>query len=305
MTNLYMRNTQAIIGELKIDADDLTVYFDVPYDDGPDVNVAEIDIFNLSTATIATMKKGQKVILNAGYQKDVGAILVGVLQRVQSEWRGVDKITQLTIFDTNDQWMTKTVKKTYKEGITGKQILADLLPKTGLKVAAFKLPFNMKYDGAKTIDGGIGKIIVEVAADCNAKIHVNKGKIYIREKAEGDAIGFVLDKEHGLIGSPTPIEYEQKYKVIQKKKTIVTVKPKKGSPKGTKSTKATKYVDEYVTKTKIRRGYKVISLLNHSFATDVILQIKSQTCNGVFRIEKGKHVSNGGSYYTEMEVYPK
>lgn len=287
MSDLYMRNVEVIAGPRKFSSKEFTIYFDIPFDDGPDINIADVDIYNLSGSTIAAIKKGHPVIVNAGYQNNIGAVLIGTAQLIHTDWQNVDKITSLTVADAHDDWMKANIKKTYKEGITGLQILNDLIPKTGLKVGALKLPLNMKYDGAKTIDGKIGKIVVEIAKDCNAKVHVNKGKIFIREKTEGDTISFLLDKEHGLIGSPTPIENEEKYKVVERVK------------------KDGKYVNEYVDKTRIRKGYKITSLLNHNFTTDVVLKVASKTANGLFRIEKGKHVSNGATFYTEMEVYPR
>lgn len=281
-----MRKVEVIAGPRKFTSDDFTIYFDIPFDDGPDVNIAEIEIYNLSDNTIAAIKKGHGVIINAGYQNDVGAVLTGVTQRIETNWEDVDKTTSLMVADAHDNWMEVDVKRTYKEGITAQQILNDLIPYTGLRVGALNLPLNMRYDGAKTIDGKIGKIIVEIAKDCNAKVHVNKGKIFIREKSEGDKIAFVLDKNHGLVGSPTPIENEEKYNVAEKVK------------------KGDKWVDGYVSKSRIRRGFKVVSLLNHNFTTDVIVKIISKTANGFYRIEKGKHVSSGSNFYTEVEVYP-
>lgn len=294
MSELYIRKTQLIAGSRKFSADDLTIYFSVPFDDGPEINLAEVQIYNLSDSTIAELKKGDKVVLDAGYKDDSGSILEGATQLIYTEWSGVDRITELTIADAHDNWMRKEIDKTYKENITALQILNDLIPHTGLKVGALKLPLNMKYESGKTVEGIIGRTIVEIAKDCNAKVHVNKGKIFIREKSEGDKIAFVLDKRHGLIGSPTPIEKEETYNVLGKKKVVKTVKKKK----------VTTYVDEYTEKTRVKKGYKVVSLMNYNFTTDVIIKIVSRTANGYFRIESGSHESGGSNYYTEMEVFP-
>lgn len=277
MSELYLRKVEVIAGSRKFNNDDFTIYFDIPFDDGPDANIAEIEVYNIMDETIAEIKKGSKVFVNAGYKGNIGAILIGEARRIETDWQRPEKITTVVVLDANDDWMGMDIKKTYKEGITAKQILNDLLPKTGLKVAALKLPVNKIYTGAKTIDDKIGKAVVEIAKDCGAKIHVNKGKIFIREKSEGDKTGFLLDAAHGLIGSPTPIEKEEK------------LPTKNDDIKGKKVT---------------RKGWKVTALLNHNFATDAVIKVKSKTANGFFRIEKGNHISNGSSYYTEMEVFP-
>lgn len=270
MNNMYMRKASVTIGNKKFDSDSFTIDFDVPFNDGKEVNVAEIRIYNLSDQTISSLKKDTPVILNAGYQDNVGAILIGVVKHVQTNWESVDKITEIEVIDNKDQWANVKIKKTYKQGVTGKDILTDLLPLTGLAIGAFELPFNQKYPGGKTFNTKLANAVKTVATDCRAKTHITRGRIFIRGKSSGDNSGFVIDAEHGLIGSPQPIEKED---------------------------------EDVKTKKKVKRsGWKVVCLLMHGVTTDVRLQIKSKTANGVFRVESGKH--DGSSFYTEMEVYP-
>jgi len=266
MSNLFRRVVE-LYADKKQFGGDFTIYFDVPFDDGDDANVAEIKIYNLTTQSINEIKKGSKIILNAGYSGDAGSILLGEAQTVKTEWERVDKITTITVLDGSESWLKMPIKKTYKEGIKAKQILNDILAITGLEIGAVNLPTNKVYKGGKTINTTLQKAIAQIAKDCGAKTHVNRGKIFIRPKNEGDNIGFVLDAEHGLISSPMPIEKEDKQKNIIK-------------------------------------GFKVVSLLNHRIATDSLLQIKSKTANGIFRVESGKHYANGRAFYTEMECYP-
>lgn len=302
MSDLFGRKYEVLVGDRKFTNDEFTIYFDVPFDDGADANIAEIEIYNLKDSTVNIIRDGQKVILNAGYQKDVGAILIGTARRPTTDWNGVNRITNINVIDGNDIWMEKPINKTYKENITGKQILADLISMSGLKTGAFELPLNMVYSSGKTIKDNIGKAIVEIAQDCNAKIHVNRGKIFIRAKAKGDNIAFILDKEHGLIGSPTPIEKKEEYNKLSKvEKKTKTDYGQKGV-KDTKKVTTTNY--EYDNVGQVRRGWKVKSLLHHKITTDSIIQIKSNTANGLFRVEKGRHYANGSSFYTEMEVFP-
>jgi hypothetical protein len=273
---LYGRKIEVIAGVKKFDSKDFTIYFEVPFDDDKEPNIAEIEIYNLKDQTINEIKKGTKIIINAGYQNDVGSILIGEAQTIQTEWKNVDKITNITTLDGYEKWFKTPISKTYKAGIDAKRILNDLLRIGGFVIGAFKLPVNKIYKGGKTLKTTLYDAIFSIAKDCGAKVHINKGKIYIRPKNDGNNINFLLDKEHGLIGSPTPIEKE-----------VVTGKDKKGNE----------------IKKKIR-GWKVVSLLNHRITTDVIIQIKSKTANGVYRVESGKHYHNGNAFYTEMEAYP-
>jgi hypothetical protein len=271
---LYGRKIELMVGQKQfvneLGKDGLTINFDVPFDDDKEPNVATIQIFNLSDQTIHGIKKGAPVILNAGYQNDAGSIFLGFVEKPTTQWQGVDKVTEIKAVDGSESWLRTTIKRTYKAGISGKAIISDLLGMTGLEIGSFNLPTDRLYRGGKTINTTLSKAIAEVAKDCGAKTHVTRGKIFIRPKNEGQTIGFVIDREHGLIASPTPIEKEA------------------GEGKNKKTVS----------------GWKVVSLLNHRISTDAIVEIKSKTANGTFRVEKGRHYGDGRAFYTEMEVYP-
>lgn len=269
--DLYMRNIQLIVGG-KLFEKPLTIYFDIPFADSSDVNTAEIKVYNLSNATINGFKNGQKVILSAGYQNDIGTIFEGILKTPSTEWSGKDKITKLTCIDDKGNFLTKTIKKTYAENTTGQDILIDLVSQSGLSIGELQLPVNFVYRSGKTIYGKLGDAIIAVARDCKAKVHINRNKIFIRDKNKGDDIGFDVRKETGLIEEPSVIETE---------------------------------TNDVQQKTKVKRtGYQLKMLLNHRITVDSIIKLTSKKVSGVFRVEKGRHICDGNSFYTEVEVYP-
>lgn len=275
---LYGRKIEFFAGSKQFIGEDFTIYFDVPFDDAEDANVATVNVYNLAEATINEFKQGQKIVLNAGYEGDVGAVLLGEAKGIKTEWDGVDKITKIEVLDGSEKWLNTPIQKTYKAGIKGKQILNDILAIAGLEIGVFNLPVNKVYQGGKTIKSKLSTAIASIAKDCGAKVHVNRNKIFIRPKNEGNKMGFVLDAEHGLIASPTPI-----------KKEVET-----GEKDATGAAKK-----------KTINGWKVVCLLNHRITTDALIQVKSKTANGIFRVESGKHSHNGDDFYTEMEVYPQ
>lgn len=273
MSNLFMRVYSVIIGKREFKGHDFNIEFDVPFNDGKEENVAEIKIFNLSDETIATLKTNTSVVLNAGYTGNVGGILTGIVKYVETVWEGVDKVTTIEVIDSNDGWLNADLKRTYKPGTTAREILQNLLPLTGLAVGAFELPVNQVYPSGKTVKGKVKNSITVIAKDCKAKTHVTRNRIFIRAKKSGDNTGFIIDADHGLVGSPQPVEKEEE-EVKDKKKKVK------------------------------RSGWKVKMLLHHGITTDVRLQIKSTTANGVFRVESGTHKRSGDDYYTEFECFP-
>lgn len=101
------------------------------------------------------------------------------------------------------------INKTYAAGIRGRDILNDLLKRTKLDIGALKLPKNKLYKSGKTFETTLSEAIAEVALDCGAKVHVTRRKIYIRPKNDGNNIRFIINKDRGLIGSPTRIERDE------------------------------------------------------------------------------------------------
>src|SRR5574342_17562 len=133
MSNFFGRKIEFLVNGTKI-TNDFTMEFDVEFDDGPDVNISEVTIYNLTSTTIQKFKKGLTATLNAGYTGDIGNILTGTIKQVKSEWNGTDKITTITIADAGDKWLTKKINKTYKKDVTAKQVLTDVVKTAGLKL---------------------------------------------------------------------------------------------------------------------------------------------------------------------------
>lgn len=277
MTLLFGRHAELYVDELKFVDGDLTIYFEIPFDDDATANVATVSILNLSDQTISKFKSNKSsIIVNAGYTGDVGAVLLGLAKEIKTEWEDLDRVTTFNVLDGTAAWFNETYKKTFTKGTTAKTILSDMLATTGLQIGAFNLPTNYVYRSGKAINGKVSAIIKSIAADCGAKAHVTRGKIYIRPKDEGDNLGFILNSDSGLIASPTPVEKE-----------VDAGKDKNGKPIKKK-----------------KQGWKVTTLLNHRITTDALVDITSRTANGIFRVESGKHISNGADFTTEMEVYP-
>jgi hypothetical protein len=62
--------------------DDLYFKFTVPFEDSEKLGTATIEAYNLSPATRNSIKKGMPIILNAGYEGDIGAIFTGKVSQV-------------------------------------------------------------------------------------------------------------------------------------------------------------------------------------------------------------------------------
>lgn len=249
----------------------LTIYFDSEFDDSEKINTTTIKVYNLSNKTIVGIKQNSPVLLSAGYGNDVGVIFEGVVKNPQTIWSGVDKITEIEGVDQHGLYLTKKVNKTFAPGTAASTILQYLLTEAGLGIGDFSLVQDFIYRKGKVVKGNVNALIKAIVKDTKSKFHINRGKAYIRDARKGDNTGFVVNKDTGLIDVPERIESEETDKKT-KKKTV-------------------------------RTGWKVKMLLNHRITVDSIIVLRSKAVTGTFRVVKGRHYSEGSSFYTEVEVY--
>ena len=74
--SFWIREATLQIGSKRYGMDDLYFEFDVPFEDSDTLQTATFKAYNLSEATRKSIKRGNVIILNAGYEGDVGAIFV-------------------------------------------------------------------------------------------------------------------------------------------------------------------------------------------------------------------------------------
>ena len=66
------------------------LFFEVPFYDSDELTTASITITNLNATSRAGIVKNQVVILNAGYEGDVGALFVGQVASVSHKQSGTE-----------------------------------------------------------------------------------------------------------------------------------------------------------------------------------------------------------------------
>jgi len=264
MSNFWIRQCEVIAGTKSFNMNDLDIEFNVPFDNNEEPDIAQLTIYNLSENSINSIKKGQSVIINAGYKGDVGAIFKGAIQKALTHWSGVDKITNLTIGDGAQQWLTKHVSEAYGEEITAAEILDDLTDKFGLEIGKIELVKDLVYLKGRVIDCSLKDAIKQIAKECETKFKISRGRVFITPYDKGIPTGFLLNKDTGLIGSPEVFEKEENGKTL--------------------------------------KGFKVKMLLNHRITINSIIQIESKTANGIFRVLRGNHRNNASDFMTEVEV---
>lgn len=260
----FLRVIEVIVGEALFKSTRFYIEFSVEKSEKDDLNTAEIVIFNLKEETRELITKGQTVIINAGYEGDVGAIFIGGVDSVMTEKVETEFITTLTCVDGNVA-VNIPVNKTYAEGSTSTQIINDLISLSGLEANIIRLGEEVVYSNGKTAYGNLIDELKKVVNDTGSKFYIKDNIINITLEQDGLVIAHVISSETGLLGTPTRKEVgDEDDKVVL---------------------------------------YDVNSLLNHNLDVDSIVQVDSLSLVGDYRVVRVRHTGGLEDDFTsELEI---
>lgn len=264
---LWNRKVDISVGGVTVPRE-LTVNFSVNFSEDPNVDNGEVSIYNLSKSKVNQISKDSTISISAGYDGDYGNIFFGQVLDVGTTWDGVDKVTKIMLGDVTTDYRRLEYSKSFAPGTTNDEILLQLISRAGLGIGEFDTVKNPVYPNGLLLQGNIQNLIKRCVSVSESRFYINKTRVYIKPYNEGRVTGFLLDKDSGLIDSPEATEKE---------------------------------IDGEVYK-----GFNVRCLLNHQINVDNIVEIKSKTANGMFRVSSGTHEggNNENEFYTTMEVYP-
>ena len=93
----WIRDATLTIGNKQYSLGGLNFTFEIPFEDSDEPPVATIKVTNLSAATRAGIKKNDPVVLNAGYEGDVGCVLIGKVVGLKHKQANTDWTSTLTV----------------------------------------------------------------------------------------------------------------------------------------------------------------------------------------------------------------
>lgn len=267
------------IGPKRYDMGSLYFTFEVPFEDSEELGTAKVVAHNLSAGTRSSIKKGHAVILNAGYEGDVGAIFTGKVSRVVHKKEGTEWITTITAAEALEEWLSTEVNKTYTAGSKASAIVKDLLNMFGLEVGTMELAVDKDYPRGKVCQGKVKDVLAEIVTlDCKSRFLIRNGIVTINDPTKGLDMGYLLSAATGLLRATEETENTE---TTTNQTTIDT---------GEEAEEVT---------------YTRRCLLNYHLGPADVIKISSGTLNGRFLIKSGKHVgSPGGDWVTEIEVKP-
>ena len=185
---------------------DLEITFSGDFNEDPQPNTYRVEIYNLSRDSIADINQGESIVLNAGYQDDVGIISAGVVTDIDVDNRGVDVLTKIDFQDASNEWLNAIISRSYTGPILASAIITDLSQSIGLEVGRIDLVNDINYQTGKTVFGKLSNTIRRIARECNTQINISSGRIDFVGRNAGFETGFILNSETGLISSPEKID---------------------------------------------------------------------------------------------------
>lgn len=279
----WIREAILIIGSKKYTLDGLNFSFEIPFEDSDETPVATIKVTNLSPDTRANIKKNDSVILNAGYEGDVGSLLIGKVVGLKHKHNNTDWETTLTVMPCADEILSGQINKTYKRDSKASDIVRDMLNIFGVEVAKCVLTNDTTYPRGRVCRGKLKQVLTDIIVkECKSRFIVRPtGQLYITQSSDSIDNGLVLSPETGLLRADKEIE------AIPYEKTS-----------NTKKTKDKKEEEEVKT---ISRS----CLLNYKVTTAETITFQSSDLNGRYTVVSGKHVGDRNSNWkTEMELVP-
>ena len=275
----FLRSASLQIGPLKYSMDDGFYFdFDVPFYDSEQLTTASFTVNNLSETSRLGIRKDQVVILNAGYEGDVGVLFVGQVASCSHKQNGVEWQTKITAAAALDQWLNAQVNKTYVEGSKAGDVVRDLLNIFGLEVGVFRLVEDKTYPRGRICSGKLKDILTEIVVnECGSRLLIRANQVMISDPADGITRGYLLTPESGLLTHSDDLDTTG----IASQQTSGASEEKKAQEEKT---------------------WKRKCLLNYHLGPGDQIQIQSRDLNGKFLIVSGRHKgSPTGAWTTEIE----
>lgn len=275
--NFWKRAATLQIGPRRYDMAGLYFEFDVPFRDSEALGMATITVHNLAESTRNSIQQGTPVILNAGYEGDVGVIFTGKASRVMHKQSGTEWITTITAAEALEEWLSYEVNKTYAAGSRASAIVQDLLNLFGLEVGTVELVVDKDYPRGKVCQGKVKNVLTEIVTlDCKSRFLIRNGTVTISDPDKGLDMGYVLSAATGLLRATDE----------------------------TADTEITTNQTTIGTKTDVQEPtYTRRCLLNYHLGPADAVQIRSSSLNGRYLVTAGRHKgSPSGDWVTEIEV---
>jgi hypothetical protein len=166
-------------------------------------NDGECTIYNLSETTRNKITEGGKIEVFAGYDGFFALIAVGDINLVNSRKPGTDWTTNIKWGDGAKQYLTASFTKSYREGVSIRDVLNDLTSSLGLASKGVLDKLKGSLDGGLSIDGKTKDLLNKITKDYGLEWSIQDDEVVIVSQGEPvDNEVIKVSQETGLLEFP-------------------------------------------------------------------------------------------------------
>jgi hypothetical protein len=221
---LYNRAVQVIVGtpstpalatwgNVGLESSPLRIGFEVKKNLKSAPNTASITIYNISGRTRSVMYPGMIVTLSAGYQGQIQALFIGVVDKIKSSRAGTDIATVLDCLDGAAAVGAAFLHRSYSEGSALADVLHDVAASMQLVTAAnptgvtagisIGIP-NDRFPFGYVASGMCRDILNELCKPRGLEWSIQDGALQIMPKTHGASqTAELVSAQTGLTGTPS------------------------------------------------------------------------------------------------------
>lgn len=270
MADLFNRAVRIVAGSLLIEG--LRVQFKIKKTSRKEPNTAEVTIFNLSEQSRAGLKRGAKLIVEAGYSTSISQLFSGDARLVDHAHEGPSWLTKIQCGDGERAYRYAVVNESFIPGTSVADVFARVADSTGLDVAdavrTVRATIKEQFTQGYTAFGRGSLEIDRLLKGRGIEWSIQDGRLQVLldDTATRDS-AVLLSPDTGLVGSP-----------------------EHGSPETKKKPQV----------------LKVKSLLQPSLRPGRRVRVESEAITGDFRVLTVTHQgdTHGGDFYSECECVP-
>jgi hypothetical protein len=213
--SLFKRKIQVIINDKMWTFPELEIGFNVKFGSDGIPAEASCEIMNLNDDSISNIKAGQKIIINAGYENDLGTILDGVVVNSSLTGERTDRKLKINALNVTDQYLNIPINATFSGPATSEYLIKSVLSLVGIVPNVLSLGRNLSYQFGFNANGKMLNVLRRLTDEAWSKLVIRNSSIIIMPDMKGTETGFLSNASTGLI-TIDPIENDNtpaKYKV--------------------------------------------------------------------------------------------
>lgn len=179
--------------------ENLDIEFEIDSKDDISSDLAKIYIYNLSKSTLEKLKKGQALVVEAGYKDNSGIIFNGTIDDIKTELEGTDYKTTILATPSNNLFTNTIVNIQFNSGIKASEILKKLENNIPYKIKILDIPKDIVYQKGKVLSTRLNNAIKIICDDIGAISIFEKNMIIIKAPNKVYTSVLKFGSQNGLI----------------------------------------------------------------------------------------------------------